>query len=62
MKRKIYHGSSEIMEKAEFGYGKPYNDYGLGFYCTEQIDMQENGVCPKRKMGLQTAMKLIAQD
>lgn len=63
MKRKIYHGSSEIIEKPEFGYGKPYNDYGLGFYCTEQIDMaREWGVCPKRKMGLQTAMKLIAQD
>lgn len=21
------------------GQGKPYNDYGLGFYCTESIDM-----------------------
>ena len=39
MKRKIYHGSSKIIEKPEFGYGKPYNDYGIGFYCTENPNM-----------------------
>ena len=22
-----------------FGFGKPYNDYGLGFYCTENLDL-----------------------
>ena len=27
----LYHGSAEIIEKPEFGKGKPYNDYGLGF-------------------------------
>ena len=39
MKRKIYHGSEHIIEKPLFGYGKPYNDYGLGFYCTDQLEM-----------------------
>ncbi|MBQ1843853.1 MAG: DUF3990 domain-containing protein [Lachnospiraceae bacterium] len=39
MIRRIYHGSDHIIEKPEYGYGKPYNDYGLGFYCTENIDM-----------------------
>lgn len=38
-KRTIYHGSSHIIEKPQYGYGKPYNDYGLGFYCTEEADM-----------------------
>lgn len=33
----IYHGSSEIREKPQFGYGNPKNDYGLGFYCTEDL-------------------------
>lgn len=37
--KKIYHGSSNIIEKPEFGFGKKYNDYGLGFYCTESPDM-----------------------
>lgn len=39
MLRKLYHGSSKIVEKPEFGYGKTYNDYGLGFYCTDSLEM-----------------------
>ena len=35
----IYHGSDHIIEKPIFGDGKKYNDYGLGFYCTESPDM-----------------------
>ena len=30
----IYHGSINIIKKPIYGYGNPYNDYGLGFYCT----------------------------
>ena len=37
--RKIYHGSAELIKEPKYGLGKPYNDYGLGFYCTESIDM-----------------------
>lgn len=36
---KIYHGSNNIIEKPIYGYGKTYNDYGLGFYCTENIEL-----------------------
>lgn len=39
MIKKIYHGSENIIEKPILGFGKSYNDYGLGFYCTEEIDM-----------------------
>ena len=39
MIKKIYHGSEHIIKKPIFGYGKTYNDYGLGFYCTEKIEM-----------------------
>ena len=39
MIKKIYHGSENIIEQPIFGFGKTYNDYGLGFYCTEEIDM-----------------------
>ena len=35
----IYHGSSKIVRNPVYGKGKPYNDYGLGFYCTEIPDM-----------------------
>ena len=33
---KIYHGSINNINKPIYGYGNPYNDYGLGFYCTEE--------------------------
>lgn len=35
----LYHGSENIIEKPLFGFGKAYNDYGLGFYCTDSIEM-----------------------
>jgi hypothetical protein len=34
MIRTIYHGSDHIIQKPVLGGGKPYNDYGYGFYCT----------------------------
>lgn len=36
---RIYHGSERIIEKTVFGYGKKKNDYGLGFYCTQDINL-----------------------
>lgn len=39
MIKKLYHGSSKIIEKPLYGYGKSYNDYGLGFYCTDTLEM-----------------------
>ena len=36
---RIYHGSDHVIEKPLYGYGKEYNDYGIGFYCTKEISM-----------------------
>lgn len=41
----LYHGSPEIREHPEFGKGKPYNDYGQGFYCTEHIELAKEWAC-----------------
>lgn len=41
VKKVIYHGSSSIIEKPIFGFGKVRNDYGLGFYCTETLSMSK---------------------
>ncbi|MBQ8407450.1 MAG: DUF3990 domain-containing protein [Clostridia bacterium] len=41
----IYHGSEHIIEKPEYRKGKPYNDYGLGFYCTEYIELAKEWAC-----------------
>ncbi len=35
----LYHGSEQIVEVPEFGKGKEHNDFGLGFYCTESIEL-----------------------
>lgn len=36
---RLYHGSQRIIEQPVFGAGNPRNDYGLGFYCTENIEL-----------------------
>lgn len=36
---KLYHGSKYIIQEPKYGYGNVYNDYGLGFYCTQQKEM-----------------------
>ena len=41
----IYHGSSKIIENPVYGTGNPNNDYGLGFYCTESIEMAKEWAC-----------------
>ena len=50
-KLKIYHGSEKIIEEPEFGVGKKYNDYGLGFYCTESIELAKEWACQEKKDG-----------
>lgn len=41
----VYHGSKDIIEKPEFGKGNVRNDYGLGFYCTESINLAKEWAC-----------------
>ena len=41
MKRLIYHGSSNIVSAPEYGRGREDNDYGSGFYCTEDKELAQ---------------------
>ena len=41
----IYHGSHNIIKNPTFGIGSPNNDYGLGFYCTEHLDLAKEWAC-----------------
>ena len=41
----LYHGSSFISDRPEFGKGNPFNDYGLGFYCTETLELAKEWAC-----------------
>ena len=51
MVKKIYHGSLKIIEKPLYGYGKSYNDYGLGFYCTDILEMAMEWAVYKEQNG-----------
>lgn len=51
MIKQLYHGSIQVIEQPLFGYGKPYNDYGLGFYCTDNIEMAKEWGVGKDKNG-----------
>ena len=45
----LYHGSEKIIDKPYYHGGKPYNDYGYGFYCTGIAEMgKEWSVSPGR--------------
>ena len=39
MIRKLYHGSAQMVSRPLYGQGKRYNDYGQGFYCTEDSEL-----------------------
>ncbi len=47
MKRTLYHGSKDRIVKPLFGAGKPNNDYGLGFYCTESEELAKEWAVAK---------------
>ena len=47
----VFHGSSSIIEVPEFGKGNPMNDYGLGFYCTENIELAKEWACKTPENG-----------
>ena len=58
MIRIIYHGSDHIIERPLFGTGKSYNDYGLGFYCTESLEMAKEWGVKKDKNGFANCYSL----
>lgn len=47
----IYHGSQNELSAPTFGQGKPYNDYGLGFYCTKNLELAKEWACAVGKDG-----------
>ena len=58
----IYHGSSVVVEKPVFGQGKDYNDYGRGFYCTENIELAKEWACSTDKDGYVNKYRLNTEN
>lgn len=47
----IYHGSEYIINKPELKIGKLDNDYGQGFYCTDDPEKGKEWACKNNKNG-----------
>lgn len=58
----VYHGSSKIIEKPIFGMGNPNNDYGLGFYCTENEELAKEWACSSESDGYANKYSLDLTD
>ena len=58
----VIHGSQQIIEKPVFGKGNPHNDYGLGFYCTESIDLAKEWACSTETDGYANQYELDLTD
>ena len=58
MLQKLYHGYQFEIKKPVFGKGKPYNDYGLGFYCTDTVEMAKEWAVSLNRDGFANAYQI----
>lgn len=54
----VYHGSTDIINPPVFGAGKKTNDYGRGFYCTENPELAKEWACAKGTDGFANIYQL----
>ncbi|MBO5566007.1 MAG: DUF3990 domain-containing protein [Succinivibrio sp.] len=47
----VYHGSDHVIEQPVFNGSKRSNDYGYGFYTTENINLAKEWACSKKQNG-----------
>ncbi len=47
----LFHGSEKIIYKPEYGLGTAANDYGRGFYCTENAEVAGEWACKRKTDG-----------
>lgn len=58
----VYHGSPEIVKIPTYGLGSDKNDYGRGFYCTENSELAKEWSCPTVKDGFANRYELDFSD
>ena len=54
----LFHGSIQEVKTPLYGVGKSHNDYGLGFYCTRNIDMAREWANRQTTSGIVNKYKL----
>lgn len=58
----LYHGSLLEIKNPQFGSGNPKTDYGLGFYCTQNIELAKEWGCSEEKNGFANEYDLDLTD
>lgn len=58
----LWHGSQKIIKVPQFGLGKVHNDYGQGFYCTENLDLAKEWACSGDADGFANRYELNMDD
>lgn len=58
----LYHGSENIIEKPAFGKGNTHNDYGLGFYCTQNLELAKEWACKTQSGGYANKYSIDTSD
>lgn len=54
----LYHGSEKIIEQPIYGQGNLRNDYGRGFYCTENEELAKEWACSNNQNGFANKYEL----
>lgn len=54
----LYHGSTNIICNPDFGIGNVHNDYGLAFYCTENLNLAREWAVSADRDGFANCYKL----
>lgn len=54
----VYHGSPQLVSVPIYGAGKVHNDYGPGFYCTQNLEMAKEWACPESSDGFANQYRL----
>ena len=55
---RLYHGSENVIKIPQYHFGNPKNDYGYGFYCTENIELAKEWGCTEEKDGFANEYQL----
>ena len=58
MIKTIFHGSDHVVDQPVFHGGRPNNDYGHGFYCTEYCDLAKEWAVSREHDGFANAYQL----
>ena len=62
MAKIIYHGSVTVVEQPTFGEGRADNDYGRGFYCTEDPELAREWAAGTERGGFLNKYELLDDD